>query len=179
VLLDGKRPDPARPSTLFRAGVRRGFVFDNGGLLANQSALANVLLPLRYHADLFGLDEKSAEQRARKALNEVGVYAADFHTLPAHLSLGMRKRVSVARALAIQPNFVFFDDPFVGLDAETQSLVHGILERFRDDSKVVMMIGAGDLGPLAKLGLQTLELQNTHLVARGASYLPPTVNRSE
>jgi phospholipid/cholesterol/gamma-HCH transport system ATP-binding protein len=168
VLLDGQRPDPARPSTLFRAGVRRGFVFDNGGLLANHSALANVSLPLRYHADLFGIDEETAEQRAREALEEMGVYAADFHTLPAHLSLGLRRRVSVARALAIRPNFVFFDDPFVGLDAETQALLHGILKRFRDDPEVVMMISAGDLRLIEDLALPVFQLQNTWLMERVA-----------
>jgi ABC-type lipoprotein export system ATPase subunit len=123
-----------------RQGVRRGFVFDDGGLLANLSALANVTLPLRYHADLFGLDGTEIEVRARRALAELRVQAADHHALPAHLSFGVRKRVSIARALAIEPNFVFFDDPDGGLDANTRAIVHGILERFYADKRTTLLV---------------------------------------
>ena len=164
VQLDGLRPDWARPSSMFRRGVRRGFVFDNGGLIANMSALANVTLALRYHADLLGLSEQDVDDRARKALQEFGVTQSDFHSLPAHLSWGVRKRVSVARALAMEPNFVFFDDPDVGLDADTRTLLHNLLTRLRDDPKVTMMITTGHVGPFEYLGLPVFELKNTYLM---------------
>ena len=166
VLLDGFKSDPSRPSSLFRRGVRRGFVFDNGGLLANHTALANVTLPLSYHADLLGLSEDDIDERARSALREMGVTQAEFHSLPAHLSLGMRKRVSVARALALHPNFVFFDDPLTGLDTETQGLLRAILLRFRDDPNATMLISTGDLAPLSYLELPVFELVNTFLLEK-------------
>jgi ABC-type multidrug transport system ATPase subunit len=169
VQLDGLRPEMSRPSSLFRQGVRRGFVFENGGLLANQTALGNVSLPLRYHADLLGLDDKAIDARARTALQELDVAQADYHTLPAHLSLGLRRRVSVARMLALDPNFVFFDDPLAGLDAKTRSLLYGILKRFRDDPKVTMMITMGNVRPLERLVLPVFELVNTFLLDRFVS----------
>jgi ABC-type transporter Mla maintaining outer membrane lipid asymmetry ATPase subunit MlaF len=169
VLLDGLRPDASRPSSLFRQGVRRGFVFENGGLIANQTALGNVTLPLRYHADLLGLDSAAIDARARASLQKLGVTQADYHTLPAHLSLGLRKRVSVARLLALEPNFVFFDEPLTGLDAATRRLLHALLEGFRDDPKVTMMITMGNVRPLQKLGLPVWELVNTFLLDRFVS----------
>ncbi len=124
VLLNGRAPHLTTPSDLVRHGVRRGVLFDSGGLLSNLSALNNVTLALRYHADLFGLDEQEIERRAREALTELRVAQSDFHALPAHLSLGVRKRVSLARAMVLDPNFVFFDDPDAGLDSPTRALVY-------------------------------------------------------
>ena len=166
VLLDGFKSDLTRPSSLFRRGVRRGFVFENGGLLANRTALDNVTLPLRYHADLLELTEDAIDERARAALQEMRLTQAEYHSLPAHLSLGMRKRVSVARALALQPNFVFFDDPLTGLDAETQDLMRAILRRFREDVGVTMVIATSDLTALDYLELPAFELVNTFLLEK-------------
>lgn len=140
VLLDGHAPNAKRPSDLVRRGVRRGFVFDDGGLLSNLTALANVTLALRYHADLFGLNSSDIEDRARAALAEMRVSSSDHHALPAHLSFGVRKRVSIARALAIEPNFMFFDDPDGGLDASTRGLVYDLLERLCDDPTMTLVL---------------------------------------
>jgi ABC-type transporter Mla maintaining outer membrane lipid asymmetry ATPase subunit MlaF len=166
VLLDGRAPHVAKPSDLVRHGVRRGVLFDSGGLLSNLSALNNVTLALRYHADLFGLNERQIEQRAREALAELRVGQADLHALPAHLSLGMRKRVSLARALALEPNFVFFDDPDAGLDAPTRRLVYGVLERFRDDPKMTMVVASNSRPLIERMAVETVELSHGHLLPR-------------
>jgi len=141
------RAERTNPERAHEARRPRGFVFDDGGLLANLSALANVTLALRYHADLLRLDGSEIEERARRALAELRVQAADHHALPAHLSFGVRKRVSIARALAIEPNFVFFDDPDGGLDASTRAIVTGMLERFCDDSRMTLLMTKNS-GPL-------------------------------
>src|SRR5688500_7198770 len=136
VWLDGHPASARMPSELMRQGVRRGFLFGQGGLLSNLSALANVTLGLGYHAVVFGISEKELDTRARDALSQMRVAQGDFHALPAHLSLGVRKRVALARALALDPNFVFLDDPDGGLDSTTRQLVYERLERFRDDSRI-------------------------------------------
>jgi phospholipid/cholesterol/gamma-HCH transport system ATP-binding protein len=140
VLLAGRRADPTHPSELLRRGVRRGFVFQEGGLLSNMNALANVSLSLRYHADVLGLSLRDVEERARAALRRVRVSESELYSLPAHLSFGVRKRVSLARAIALDPNFFFFDDPDVGLDPDTAALVHEILCGYRDDPNVTMLV---------------------------------------
>jgi ABC-type transporter Mla maintaining outer membrane lipid asymmetry ATPase subunit MlaF len=104
------------------------------------NALANVALPLRYHADVFGVDLAEVERRAREALDRVRVTKSDMFELPAHLSFGVRKRVALARALAVEPSFFFFDDPDVGLDPKTSLLLHEILCELRDDPRVTMVV---------------------------------------
>ena len=164
VWLDGHLAAAKKPSELMRQGVRRGFLFGQGGLLSNLSALANVTLALRYHADLFGMDEEDLNLRAREALAQLRVAQTDFHALPAHLSLGVRKRVALARALAMNPNFVFLDDPDGGLDSGTRNLVYERLERFRDDSGITVMVATNSRQLIDRLGIQPMELAHGHLL---------------
>jgi phospholipid/cholesterol/gamma-HCH transport system ATP-binding protein len=140
VSLNGGRVDAAHPSELMRRGVRRGFVFQEGGLLSNMNSLANVALPLRYHADLLGLSLDEVEMRAKAALDRVHIRDSELYALPAHLSFGVRKRVALARAMALEPNFFFFDDPDVGLDPDTARVVHEILCTYRDRPDVTMLV---------------------------------------
>ncbi len=169
VWLDGHLAAAKKPSELMRQGVRRGFVFAHGGLLSNLSALANVTLALRYHADVFGVDEEDLTARAREALAELRVSPADFHALPAHLSAGVRKRVAIARALAINPNFVYFDDPDAGLDSATRRLVYERLESFRDNSTITVMIATNSRQLIERLGIVPLELAHGHLLPEDQS----------
>jgi phospholipid/cholesterol/gamma-HCH transport system ATP-binding protein len=164
VWLDGHQAIAKTPSELMRHGVRRGFLFGQGGLLSNLSALGNVALALRYHADIFGIDDKEIEKRAREALSELRVSQADFHALPAHLSAGVRKRVALARALALDPNFVFLDDPDGGLDSSTRQLVYDRLLRFRDDSRITLVIATNSRQLIDRLAIQPMELAHGHLL---------------
>jgi len=166
VLLAGLAANPARPSDLFRAGVRRGVVFYSGGLLSNSSALNNVILPLRYHADVLGIDDRTIDSSARELLSELRVSQNDFHALPAHLSAGVRRRVGLARALAIRPNFLFFDDPDANLDAATRRIVYELIERFRDDSDVTLVLTTTSRELIDRLGMPVRELSHGHLLER-------------
>jgi ABC-type multidrug transport system ATPase subunit len=163
VLFEGHAPSVSRPSDLVRQGIRRGFVFQHGGLFANLTALDNVLLALRYHADVLGLDEAGVAQRGREVLGELRVAQTDYHTLPAYLSVGVRQRVSLARALAISPNFVFMDDPDQGLDEGTRQLVLDLLVRLRDERKVTLVLTTTDPEVVARLGVRVLELNQGRL----------------
>lgn len=162
--LGGFAADGLHPSELFRRGVRCGVVFQEGGLLSNMNALANVGLALSYHADALGLSPSDIEERARQALERVRIPEAQHYTLPAHLSFGVRKRLALARALAIEPNFFFFDDPDVGLDPSTAALVHEILCQFRDDPKVTMVVATNRDLLIDRLQVRGMYLRNGELV---------------
>ncbi|HEX6764517.1 MAG TPA: ATP-binding cassette domain-containing protein [Polyangiaceae bacterium] len=163
VLLDGHEPSSSRPSDLVRQGVRRGFVFQHGGLLSNLSALDNVALALRYHADVLGIDDAAVVRRARDALGELRIGQADLHALPAHLSVGVRQRVSLARALAVDPNFVFLDDPDQGLDEATTELVLDLLVRLRDDARMTVVLTTTDPVVVERLAVPVMRLEHGRL----------------
>jgi phospholipid/cholesterol/gamma-HCH transport system ATP-binding protein len=166
VYLAGHAPNPRRPSDMFRGGVRRGFVFYAGGLLSNATALGNVTLALRYHADVLGIDDAEVDRRARERLSELRVAQADFHALPAHLSVGVRRRVGLARALSLSPNFLFLDDPDANLDPASKLLVYDLLAAKRDDPGVTLVLTTTSPELIERLAVPPRELAYGQLMGR-------------
>jgi len=163
------------PSARVQRGIRVGFVFQEGGLLANLDALSNVSLALRYHYDVLALDETSLMAQAEAALDTAQVSRTDWHRQPAHLSFGIRKRLALARALAIKPNFFFFDDPDVGLDPRTAQVTHQILCQLRDDPEVTLFVATNRPQLIERLEVPGYRLSDGQLSSHsGKSSLPPS-----
>lgn len=166
ITIDGVTPIIARPSEMVRRGVRTGFVFQQSGLVSNLNGLANVKLALRYHADVLGLDEQAIDDRAKEALDRVRIPESNLYTQPALLSFGTRKLIAVARAIAMRPNFVLFDDPDGGLDADAGALVRDLLLGYRDDPNVTMVVATNHKQLLEALGVHPKELHAGRLLSQ-------------
>jgi phospholipid/cholesterol/gamma-HCH transport system ATP-binding protein len=106
--------DFARISDADRDEIRKklGMSFQSGALFGSMTVGENVSLPLREHTKL---EESTIEIMVRLKLDQVGLSGFE-HYLPAQLSGGMKKRAAVARALAMDPEILFFDEPSAGLD---------------------------------------------------------------
>lgn len=164
------------PSARVQRGIRVGFVFQEGGLLANLDAISNVSLALRYHYDVFALDETALVERAEAALAAAQVGRDDWLRQPAHLSFGIRKRLALARALAIKPNFFFFDDPDVGLDPRTAQVTHQILCQLRDDPDVTLLVATNRPQLIERLEVPGFRLDQGRLTGHsGKSSVAPSV----
>jgi phospholipid/cholesterol/gamma-HCH transport system ATP-binding protein len=99
---------------------RMGYVFQNAALFDSLSTLENVAYPLREHTTL---GEDAIRERVVTLLGHVGLGEAALPKLPAELSGGMRKRVGIARALAVEPDIMLFDEPTAGLDPTNSKMV--------------------------------------------------------
>ena len=109
------------------AGIRNkeiGFVFQNFHLLARNSALDNVMLPLKYA----GIEKADQITRAKAALSEVGLEDRMDHQ-PSELSGGQQQRVAIARALVNNPSILFADEPTGNLDSQTG---HDVMQLFHN-----------------------------------------------
>jgi len=140
VIVDGRAV-----STLDRAGLtalRRdiGYVFQFAALFDSMSVAENVALGLRRRA----LAEDEIAERVREALALVDLTGTD-ERYPAELSGGMRKRVGIARAIALRPKYLLYDEPTTGLDPVTAAVMDRLMVRAREHLGVTGIVVTHDL----------------------------------
>ena len=112
-----------------------GFVFQSFHLLARNSALNNVLLPLKYA----GTNKEKALELANNVLNKVGLQDRINHS-PAELSGGQQQRVAIARALVNSPSILFADEPTGNLDTKTGEEVMNLFQELNDQGQTIILI---------------------------------------
>jgi putative ABC transport system ATP-binding protein len=112
-----------------------GFVFQSFHLLARNTALQNVLLPLSYA----GFDKKSAIEKAKLALSRVGLEDRMDHK-PSELSGGQQQRVAIARALVNEPSIIFADEPTGNLDSKTGADIMGLFKELHIKGQTIIII---------------------------------------
>lgn len=112
-----------------------GFVFQSFHLLAKNSALNNVLLPLKYA----GVNQDEAHILAKKVLDKVGLSDRLNHA-PSELSGGQQQRVAIARALVNKPSIIFADEPTGNLDSQTGDDVMNLFKELNNQGQTIILI---------------------------------------
>jgi putative ABC transport system ATP-binding protein len=137
IYLDGQNIGHLNESKLAQIRGRKiGFVFQQFNLIPTLTALENVMLPLAFQ----GVDDSKARKKALKLLELVGLGDRMSH-LPTQLSGGQMQRVSIARALANDPEVILADEPTGNLDSTTGRFIMDFLGRIHQgDSKTVVMV---------------------------------------
>lgn len=124
-----------------------GVMYQSGALFGSMTCLENVLLPLESFSTL---GKVAREEKARALL--AGVDLADAaDKMPSAISGGMRKRVAIARAMALDPEIVFLDEPSAGLDPITSSALDDLILRLKDARKMTFVVVTHELPSIFKI----------------------------
>jgi phospholipid/cholesterol/gamma-HCH transport system ATP-binding protein len=140
VVVDGRPVSTLdRPAlTALRRDI--GYVFQFAALFDSMTVAENLALGLRRR----GLDEPEMAARVREALALVDLTGTEA-TMPAELSGGMRKRVGIARAIALKPRYILYDEPTTGLDPVTSAVIDRLIVRTREHLGVTGVVVTHDL----------------------------------
>ena len=124
---------------------RWGVLFQDGALFSSLTVAENIIVPLREHA---GLDEATMREVAALKIALVGLPADAGDKKPSELSGGMRKRAALARALALDPELLFLDEPTAGLDPISASLFDRLVRQLQQSLGLTVLMVTHDLDSL-------------------------------
>ena len=152
------------PAVLQRLRNRWGVLFQEGALFSALTVFDNVALPLR---ELRTLDEDIIRDLVLMKLEMVGIGARNARKVPAKLSGGMVKRVALARALALEPELLFLDEPTAGLDPDRSESFVKLIEELRRELSLTVVMVTHDLDTLVALSSRIAVLFDGKLVVLG------------
>lgn len=164
VLVDGEDVSRLPPRELSQVRVRMGFLFQNAALFDSMTVGENVAFPMRRHRRLHDDEIRS---RVRTKLASVGL-ERDIDRMPSELSGGMRKRVGLARAMALDPSILLVDEPGAGLDPITTREIDALLVA-QKEAGVTLVVVTHNI-PSARLVADDLALLHEgRIVIRGTA----------
>ncbi len=131
-----------------RARRKMGFVFQGAALFDSMTVIENVMFGIERN---LSMRPKERTARADQALQDVGLNADDRNKYPSELSGGMRKRVGLARALALDPQIVLYDEPTTGLDPITTYAIDRLVAGLRDGRGVTSLFVSHDLASVVRV----------------------------
>jgi len=161
----GRNVNALSRGELFELRRRMGMQFQQGGLFTDLSVFENIAFQMRENTDL---PEDMINDLVLMKLNAVGLRGA-AQLMPAELSGGMARRVGLARAIALDPSLIMYDEPFAGLDPISCNVVGNLIRRLNDTLDLTSIVASYD----AKEMLQVIDyvyfLADGVIVAEGAT----------
>lgn len=159
-------------SQLYDLRRQMGMLFQFGALFTDMSVFDNVAFPLREHTQL---PETMIRDLVLMKLNAVGLRGAS-HLMPTDLSGGMVKRVALARAIALDPCIIFYDEPFAGLDPISIGVTGNLIRQLNDALGATSIMVTHDVHESLEIVDHVYFVANGHIIANGT---PEEVKNSQ
>ncbi|MEO6883577.1 MAG: ATP-binding cassette domain-containing protein [Bacteroidia bacterium] len=125
-----------------------GMLFQGGALFDSQTVEENVVFPLSMFTDM---SESEKRDRANFCLSRVNLVNAN-NRYPSEISGGMKKRVAIARAIAMQPKYLFCDEPNSGLDPRTSIVIDNLIKEITEEYNITTIVITHDMNSVMEIG---------------------------
>ncbi len=151
-----------------RKELRRevGMVFQGGALFDSLSVEANVGFPLEMFTNL---STREKEKRIEFCLEHVNIEKPAYKLFPSEISGGMKKRVAIARAIALNPKYLFCDEPNSGLDPETATIIDKLIQSLTKEFQMTSIINTHDMNSVLEIGESILFISNGEVCWEGTN----------
>lgn len=163
VLFDGVDLATLDVARLREKRRRMGMLFQFGALFTDLSVFENVAFPLREHTDL---PEPLIRDLVLMKLNAVGLRGAR-ELMPSEISGGMSRRVALARAVALDPELVMYDEPFAGLDPISMGIAARLIRDLNDTLGITSIVVSHDVDETFAIADRIVFIANGHIAAYG------------
>lgn len=158
IFYDGRSFKSMNASQLRVLRSEIGMLFQGSALFDNETVLGNVMFPLKM---LSSMSKSEQIERARFCINRVGLENAD-DKYPSEISGGMQKRVAIARAIALNPKYLFCDEPNSGLDPKTSIRIDELLSDITHEYNITTVINTHDMNSVLGIGEHIIFINKGH-----------------
>lgn len=142
-----------------------GMVFQGSALFDSMTVAENVMFPLRMFSNQSLSEMKDRVDVVLKRVNLVDAH----HKYPAETSGGMQKRVAIARAIVMNPKYLFCDEPNSGLDPKTAIVIDNLIQEITDEYNITTVINTHDMNSVMEIGEKIVFLKNGHKAWEGTN----------
>jgi phospholipid/cholesterol/gamma-HCH transport system ATP-binding protein len=163
VEVDGQPVHALGKAALFRLRRRMGMLFQSGALLTDLNVFDNVAYPLREHTDL---DPSMLRKLVLLKLEAVGLRGAR-DLMPNELSGGMARRVALARAIALDPDMILYDEPFTGQDPISMGMLVILIRQLNDAAGLTSVLVSHDVAETMSIADHVYVISHGEVIARG------------
>ena len=136
--------------------MEMGMVFQGSALFDSYSVEDNVMFPLTMFSQM---TKEEMQHRVNEVLSRVNLVNAN-QKFPAEISGGMQKRVAIARAIVMKPNYLFCDEPNSGLDPKTAIVIDNLIQEITQEYNITTVINTHDMNSVMEIGDKILFLKN-------------------
>tara|TARA_Y100001933_G_scaffold41213_1_gene37879 strand:- start:527 stop:1285 length:759 start_codon:yes stop_codon:yes gene_type:complete len=148
ILYDGKKFIKDDISKVSNLRKQMGMVFQGSALFDSMSVIDNIIFPLRMFSDK---SDSEMLERAREVIERVDLKDVD-NKFPSEISGGMKKRVAIARAIVLNPNYLFCDEPNSGLDPKTAIIIDKLIQEITVEYNITTIINTHDMNSVMEIG---------------------------
>ncbi|MDO8304031.1 MAG: ABC transporter ATP-binding protein [Sedimentisphaerales bacterium] len=160
-----QRLDTLREEDINEVRTHFGFLFQGGALFDSDTVYQNIIFPLTQHTKKIG-DWKAVDELVKNKLALVGLDGYQNY-YPANLSGGQKKRVALARAIALNPEVVFYDEPTTGLDPVRSDVINELILKLKKELAITSVVVTHDMTSAYKIADRIVMLHKGKIIADG------------